>query len=345
MAPPLRRVSIQGYRAARELELTPGSVCALVGEASSGKSTVLTAIWTLLEAPRRRRPSTTWPVTAPVAGSVWRPTWRRGRSSSTRGRPTRSTSTARARLRCSSCRRTSARGRSSRLRPDGCRRGRGAAPAADRRPPLGSRRRWARARGGHGAAAPSNLRHFVLLIEEPELYLSPHAQRHLYRLLRALSQSREPDPLLDARAGLSQRRQARGARARPPHADRRHVALPARAARGGRGVPRAVGVRQRPRRALPGALRRARRGTHREADAPARLRRARHRSRQGGDPRARVRRQREHAAVRAGLPTPAASRTSSSTTATRRGACRPSSPSASSTVRSARSPAGGARSC
>src|SRR5438874_12131409 len=50
MAPPLRRVSIQGYRAARELELTPGSVCALVGEASSGKSTVLTAIWTLLEA-------------------------------------------------------------------------------------------------------------------------------------------------------------------------------------------------------------------------------------------------------------------------------------------------------
>src|SRR5256714_7307485 len=50
MAPPLRRVSIQGYRAARELELTPGSVCAFVGEASSGKSTVLTAIWTLLEA-------------------------------------------------------------------------------------------------------------------------------------------------------------------------------------------------------------------------------------------------------------------------------------------------------
>ncbi|HXR11477.1 MAG TPA: hypothetical protein VN770_04215, partial [Gaiellaceae bacterium] len=34
----------------RELEFAPGSVCALVGEASSGKSTVLTAIWTLLEA-------------------------------------------------------------------------------------------------------------------------------------------------------------------------------------------------------------------------------------------------------------------------------------------------------
>ena len=32
------------------LDFEPGSVCALVGEASSGKSTVLTAIWTLLEA-------------------------------------------------------------------------------------------------------------------------------------------------------------------------------------------------------------------------------------------------------------------------------------------------------
>jgi predicted ATP-dependent endonuclease of OLD family len=33
----------------------------------------------------------------------------------------------------------------------------------------------------------SNLRRFVLLIEEPELYLSPHMQRHLFRLLRELS--------------------------------------------------------------------------------------------------------------------------------------------------------------
>src|SRR5881398_690402 len=41
---------MQGYRAARELEFEPESMCALVGEASSGKSTVLTAIWTLLEA-------------------------------------------------------------------------------------------------------------------------------------------------------------------------------------------------------------------------------------------------------------------------------------------------------
>ena len=48
--PPLGRVSIQGYRSARTLAFQPGNVCAFVGEASSGKSTVLTAIWTLLEA-------------------------------------------------------------------------------------------------------------------------------------------------------------------------------------------------------------------------------------------------------------------------------------------------------
>jgi putative ATP-dependent endonuclease of OLD family len=34
----------------------------------------------------------------------------------------------------------------------------------------------------------SNLRRFVLLIEEPELYLSPHLQRHLFNVLRKLAQ-------------------------------------------------------------------------------------------------------------------------------------------------------------
>src|SRR5205085_12289743 len=34
----------------------------------------------------------------------------------------------------------------------------------------------------------SNLYGFVLLVEEPELYLSPYAQRHLFRVLRGLAQ-------------------------------------------------------------------------------------------------------------------------------------------------------------
>ena len=44
------RVTIHGYRGARDVALEPGPICVLVGESSSGKSTVLTAIWTLLEA-------------------------------------------------------------------------------------------------------------------------------------------------------------------------------------------------------------------------------------------------------------------------------------------------------
>ena len=36
------RIAIHGFRAAREVALEPGALCALVGESSSGKSTVLT---------------------------------------------------------------------------------------------------------------------------------------------------------------------------------------------------------------------------------------------------------------------------------------------------------------
>src|SRR5213078_2109787 len=60
------------------------------------------------------------------------------------------------------------------------------------RPPLAAHH-WAAADGGLQLVMgmerllASNLRGFVLLIEEPELYLSPHAQRHLYRVLRALA--------------------------------------------------------------------------------------------------------------------------------------------------------------
>jgi predicted ATP-dependent endonuclease of OLD family len=48
--PSIDRVTIHGFRGARDVELVPGAVCVLVGESSSGKSTVLSAVWTLLEA-------------------------------------------------------------------------------------------------------------------------------------------------------------------------------------------------------------------------------------------------------------------------------------------------------
>ncbi len=343
----LARVSIQGYRAARELEFAPGSVCALVGEASSGKSTVLTAIWTLLEA--AAPPPTIDDVARDATGGrihLEAGSSAAARSSSTRARPTRSTSTARARRPCSSCRRTSARGRSSRPRPA---RARPTSPSScARRSPD---HHWAAADGGLAARARDGAPPRV----QPAPLRPPHrgagalpqparAAASVSRAPRARAAG-QPDPLLDARAGVPQRRPARGARARPPHDRPRDDAAPAAAAPGGGVVSRALGVRQRPRRALPRARRAPRRGPHGEAHVPAPLRRARRRGRQGGDHRARVRRQGQHAALRTHLqrvrdPVRRRARPRRAKRASGR-----SSRSASSTARSSRSPAGGARSC
>ena len=185
----LRRVSIQGYRAARELEFSPGSVCALVGEASSGKSTVLTAIWTLLEA--AAPPPTIDDVARHAAG---------GRihleADVAKGtifldaRPPDTLNLNRAGAPPVLFLPANLRARTL-VAPAT---GRGAADVAELLQPPSAERHWAAADGGLALVAgmerlaASNLRHFVLLIEEPELYLSPHAQRHLYRLLRVLSQ-------------------------------------------------------------------------------------------------------------------------------------------------------------
>ena len=150
--------------------------------------------------------------------------------------------------------------------------GSGAAEVAELLQPPAVDHHWAAADGGLALVAgmerllASNLRHFVLLIEEPELYLSPHAQRHLYSVLRR-SRSGEPDPLLDARAVfLSVDKLEELALVRhTPTAARRSTSRTSR--RGGE-LPRALGVRQRPRRALPRALPRPRRGPDREATFP-----------------------------------------------------------------------------
>jgi len=189
--PPLRRVSIQGYRAARELELEPGSVCALVGEASSGKSTVLTAIWTLLEAA----------APPPTIDDVARDGGGRGRirleADVAKGtifldaRPPDTLNLNRAGAPPVLFLPANLRSRTL-VAPAT---GRGAAEVAELFQPPVVDRHWAAADGGLALVAgmerllASNLRHFVLLIEEPELYLSPHAQRRLYRLLRALAQA------------------------------------------------------------------------------------------------------------------------------------------------------------
>jgi hypothetical protein len=41
---------LRGFRSALDVALRPGAVCALVGEAGAGKSNLLAAVWTLLDA-------------------------------------------------------------------------------------------------------------------------------------------------------------------------------------------------------------------------------------------------------------------------------------------------------
>ena len=45
----LTELHVRGFRAARDVELAPGGLCALVGEANAGKSTLLAAIRALLD--------------------------------------------------------------------------------------------------------------------------------------------------------------------------------------------------------------------------------------------------------------------------------------------------------
>ncbi len=185
--PPLKRISIQGYRAARELEFEPGSVCALVGEASSGKSTVLTAIWTLLEA--AAPPPTIEDVSHGTTGRIHLEAELKRGSIFLDARPPDTLNLNRAGAPPVLFLPANLRSQTMVAPATGA----GAADVAELlRPPLADHH-WAAADGGLQLVMgmerllASSLRRFVLLIEEPELYLSPHAQRHLYRVLRGLT--------------------------------------------------------------------------------------------------------------------------------------------------------------
>src|SRR6476659_8424749 len=174
------RVTIHGYRGARDVALDPGSTCVLVGESSSGKSTVLAAIWTLLEA------------AAPMpTGEQLSRGYTRVHIEATAGnrllfldaRPPATINLNRE----------------------------GAPPAlffpANLRPTtllaptdhpakraVGVVRNVETSADGGlalvrsiAALVEARVRGIVFLIEEPELYLSPPAQRHLHRLLRRLA--------------------------------------------------------------------------------------------------------------------------------------------------------------
>jgi putative ATP-dependent endonuclease of the OLD family len=185
---PLKRISIAGYRAGRALEFSPRSMCALVGEASSGKSTVLTAIWTLLEA--AAPPPTIDDVSYGASGRIHlEADVERGRTIFLDANPPDTLNLNRAGAPPVLFFPANLRSRSLVAPVTGL----GVDVAHLFEPPIPSHH-WSAADGGLQLVRgmerllASNLRRFVLLVEEPELYLSPHAQRHLFRVLRGLAQ-------------------------------------------------------------------------------------------------------------------------------------------------------------
>jgi predicted ATPase len=187
--PPLRWVSVQGYRDARDLEFEPGEMTALVGEAASGKSTVLTAIWTLLEA--AAPPPTVDDVPRGGVGTRihLEAELEHGDSIFLDARPPDTLNLNRAGA-------PPVLFLPANLRPRRLVAPASAVGAVDVaqlfEPPIPDHH-WLAADGGEQLVMgmerllASNLRKFVLLIEEPELYLSPHSQRHLFRILRELA--------------------------------------------------------------------------------------------------------------------------------------------------------------
>ena len=177
--PVLDRVSIHGYRGARDVELEPGAVCVLVGESSSGKSTVLAAVWALLEA------AAPMPTVADVSHGYPRihvEADTGGRTLFLDARPPGTLNLNRegappalffpANLRPTSL-----------LAPTDRQTRRAASVVHDQQTEDGGLS-LVRA---IAALAEARIRGHVILIEEPELFLSPPSQRHLHTQLHRLA--------------------------------------------------------------------------------------------------------------------------------------------------------------
>ena len=176
----LRRVTINGYRGARDVALEPGPLCVLVGESASGKSTVLSAIWTLLEA------AAPMPTTDDVSRGHARIHIEAVLGERTIFLDARPPAT----LNLNREHAPRALFFPANLRPSTL-----LAPLGQPTPPAAEVLRAAEGAvdgglalvRGIAALVEARVRRHVVLIEEPELYLSPPAQRHLHRLLRQLA--------------------------------------------------------------------------------------------------------------------------------------------------------------
>ncbi|HYM55585.1 MAG TPA: TOPRIM nucleotidyl transferase/hydrolase domain-containing protein [Solirubrobacteraceae bacterium] len=181
-------VRIRGFRSARSVRFAPGPVCALVGGPSVGKSNVLAAVWMLLQ---QGAPEPGVEDVSAGGGEAIHLSATLGdgdeisleasppESAKGSGRPVPvlflPASLRSGRLLAEPTRAPAA----TRVASDYFAVERGASPAAAAAALLAGLERLCGA-GEQG---------LILLIEEPELFLRPQAQRYLYRLLRAFAEN------------------------------------------------------------------------------------------------------------------------------------------------------------
>jgi hypothetical protein len=187
----LTRVEVRGFRTARDVSFSPGPVCALVGEANAGKSNLLAAIRAVLD------PAILLTADDATEGGDGEISIRvrlanGGEATIARG-PDHQTATPPAVLPPVLFLPADQRASAFLGDPVGpISTSAGAAPAAEIFRALAPSGPSAAAHALSAVEAVESccalgLRGLVLLIEEPELYLRPQAQRYLYRVLRELS--------------------------------------------------------------------------------------------------------------------------------------------------------------
>jgi len=180
-------LEVKGFRTAREVSFAPGALCALVGEANAGKSNLLAAIRAVLDS--ENAPLTASDVAQDGDKVSIRARLAAGGEVTLDGTPDGSTHAGRELAPPILFLSAEARAGAVFAPSSGYAEG----PAAER-----LRRALARPRPSPAAQALSVLdvlassgltTHggFLLLIEEPELYLRPQAQRYRYRVLRDLA--------------------------------------------------------------------------------------------------------------------------------------------------------------
>jgi hypothetical protein len=194
-APPrfgIAGVEVRGFRSARDVSFSPGPLCALVGEADAGKSNLLAAIRAVLD-----------PAAAPLTAAdaaedgdgevAIRVSLADGGEAALAGTPGRHVVTGPAAL--PPVLFLPADARAGAVMADRSPQGKEATEAVEiLRSALAHDRRTSTGQAvsvidAIESCCARGLSGLLLLIEEPELYLRPQAQRYLYRLLREFSLS------------------------------------------------------------------------------------------------------------------------------------------------------------